>query len=96
LNPDLPARHHLDVGADRLADLGDLVDEGDLGGEEGVGGELDHLGAGEIGADDRSAERLRDARERGAGPVLIGTDRGRDGAAFDGRLGPWEGVVVDR
>ena len=30
------------VGADLLADVGDLVDEGDLGGEEGVGGELDH------------------------------------------------------
>jgi alpha-glucosidase len=29
------------------------------------------------------------------GTVLIGTDRSRDGRAFDGRLGPWEGVVVD-
>jgi alpha-glucosidase len=27
------------------------------------------------------------------GPVLIGTDRERD--SFDGRLGPWEGVVLD-
>jgi glycosidase len=28
-----------------------------------------------------------------AGAVLIGTDRSRD--SFDGRLAPWEGVVVD-
>ena len=28
------------------------------------------------------------------GTVLIGTDRARDGAAFDGRLGPYEAVVV--
>jgi alpha-glucosidase len=28
-----------------------------------------------------------------AGPVLLGTDRSRE--AFDGRLRPWEGVVVD-
>jgi alpha-glucosidase len=32
------------------------------------------------------------------GRVLIGTDRGRDGARLGGetRLGPWEGVVVER
>ena len=30
------------------------------------------------------------------GTVLIGTDRSRDGERFDGTLGPWEGVVVDR
>jgi alpha-glucosidase len=29
------------------------------------------------------------------GTVLIGTDRSRDGQPFDGRLGPWEGVLVD-
>jgi hypothetical protein len=29
------------------------------------------------------------------GTVLIGTDRARDGRAFDGRLGAWEGVVLD-
>ena len=27
------------------------------------------------------------------GPILVGTDRDR--ASFDGRLAPWEGVVVD-
>jgi alpha-glucosidase len=30
-----------------------------------------------------------------AGTVLIGTDRRRDGQRFDGRLGPWEGAIVD-
>ena len=34
----------LHVGADRLAEIGHLVDEGDLGREEGVGGVLDQLG----------------------------------------------------
>ena len=33
-----------DVGADRLAQVGDGVDEADLGGQEGVGGVLDRLG----------------------------------------------------
>jgi glycosidase len=28
-----------------------------------------------------------------SGPVLIGTDRSRE--SFDGRLAPWEGVVID-
>jgi len=30
------------------------------------------------------------------GTVLVGSDRSRDGQGFDGRLGPWEGVVLDR
>ena len=38
------ARHVVHVGADLLAEIGDLVDEGDLGREEGVGGVLDQLG----------------------------------------------------
>ena len=37
------ARHVLHVGADRFAQIGDLVDEGDLGGEEGVGRVFDQL-----------------------------------------------------
>ncbi len=37
------ARHVLDVGADRLAQIGNLVDEGDLGREKGVGGIFDQL-----------------------------------------------------
>ena len=35
----------LHIGADRLAQIGDLVDEGDLGREKGVGGVFDQLGA---------------------------------------------------
>ena len=53
-----PLRHLADVGAYLLADVGDLVDEGDLRRQEGVGGELDHLGAGDVGAEDLAAERL--------------------------------------
>ena len=34
----------LHVGADLLAEVGDLVDEGDLGGQEGVGRVLGQLG----------------------------------------------------
>jgi alpha-glucosidase len=30
-----------------------------------------------------------------AGTVVIGTDRSRDGARFDGAVAPWEGVVVE-
>ncbi len=61
-----------DVGADLLADVGDLVDEGDLGGEEGVGGELDHLGAGDIGADELATQRLIERRDGVAGPLVTG------------------------
>ena len=51
------ASGHLgDVRAELVADVGDLVDERDLRCEEGVGGELDHLGAGEVGAHDRGPE----------------------------------------
>jgi hypothetical protein len=28
------------------------------------------------------------------GPVVVGTDHSREGAAFDGHLGAWEAVVV--
>ena len=42
-----------DVGAGLLADVGDLVDERDLRRQEGVGGQLDHLGARDVGADER-------------------------------------------
>ena len=38
------ARDVLHVGADLLAEVGDLVDEGDLHGEEGIGGILDQFG----------------------------------------------------
>ena len=71
-----PPRDLGHVGADLLADVGDLVDEADLGGEEGVGGELDHLGAGDVGADDRRAERLVGGGDRVGGPLVarLGAD----------------------
>ena len=65
-----PAGDLGDVGADLLADVGDLVDEGDLGREEGVGGELDHLGAGHVGADQLAAER-RVERGDGVARLLV-------------------------
>ena len=68
-----PASHLADVGADLLADVGDLVDEGDLGRQEGVGGELDHLGAGDVGADDLAAERLVQRGDRVAGRLVAGS-----------------------
>ena len=37
------ARDLLDIGADALAQVRDLVDEGDLGREEGVAGIFDQL-----------------------------------------------------
>ena len=46
------------VGAGRLADVGDLVDEADPRHQEGVRGELDHLRRGHVAAHDRRAERL--------------------------------------
>ena len=70
------AGHLADVGADLLADIGDLVDERDLGCQEGVGGELDHLGASDIRADDLAAERLVDRGHRVARGLVarVGTD----------------------
>ena len=56
-----------DVGAGRLADVRDLVDERDPRHQERVRGELDHLGRVDVAADDRRVERLverRDARRR--------------------------------
>ena len=64
----IPSRDLADVGADLLADVGDLVDERDLGGEEGVRSELDHLRGGDVGADDRAAERLIELRRPGPRP----------------------------
>ena len=42
-----------DVGAGDLGDLGHRVDERDLGREERVRGDLDELGGGEVGDDER-------------------------------------------
>ena len=62
----------VDVGADALADVGDLVDERDLGRQEGVGGELDHLRRGDVGAHDLAAERLVGGGDRVGGRLRAG------------------------
>ena len=46
-----------DVGADELADVGDLVDEADPRREKGVRCELDHLRGGDVRLHDRRIER---------------------------------------
>ena len=70
----IPARHLDDVGAGLLADVGDLVDERDLGREKRVRGELDHLGAGDVGAHERRLERRVELDDRVAGPVAVVPD----------------------
>ena len=76
----IPLRHLGDVRAGHLADVGDLVDERDLGGQEGVGGELDHLGAGDVGAHERRVERRVELDHRVAGPVAVVADDDAVGA----------------
>jgi hypothetical protein len=71
-----------------VADVRDLVDEADLGRQVGVRGELDHLGAREVGADDRRAQRLVDRGDSVGGPLVAGV--GSD----DDSVGVQE--VVDR
>ena len=51
------ARDEIDVRADLLADVRDLVDERDLGREERIGGVLDHLGRGHVRDQLGAAER---------------------------------------
>ncbi len=45
--------HQVDVGAQLVAQNGQLVHEGDLGGQEAVGGVLGELGTGDVHDDDR-------------------------------------------
>ena len=54
----------LDVGADRLAQIGHLVDEGDLGREKGIGRVFDQLGRSR-----REHERRLDEIERPVKPA---------------------------
>ncbi len=72
-----PLSDVLDVGADRLAQIGDLVDEGDLGGEKGVGRVFDQFGGGDRGEYDR---RLDQIERPGAGPLAVGADHHPVGA----------------
>src|SRR3546814_2569562 len=46
------------VGADLLAEIGDLVDNGDLGGEEGVAGVLGQLGGLQAGEENRRFDQV--------------------------------------
>ena len=52
------------VGAERLADIRDLVDKADPRHEEGVRGELDHLRRGNVRMDDRSLQGPVQSRHR--------------------------------
>ena len=52
------ARHVVHVGADLLAQIGDLVDEGDLGREEGVAGVLGDLGRLDVGEHHRRLDQV--------------------------------------
>ena len=58
-----------DVRAGRLADVGDLVDEADPRHQRGVCGELDHLGRGDVAADDRAVDPPVERLDRV--PVLV-------------------------
>ena len=59
------ARHLLHVGADLLAEVGDLVDEGDLHGQKGVGGVFDQFGGAPVGEQDRRLVEIERAVELG-------------------------------
>ena len=72
-----PARDVLDVGADRLAQVGHLVDEADLGREEGVGGIFGQLGRPPPGEQDRrlvEEQRPVDFAQYGARRFVLGAD----------------------
>ena len=59
------ARDLLHIGADALAEVGDLVDEGDLGGEERIGGVFDELGGAAAGVEDRRLVEVERAVDLG-------------------------------
>ena len=67
-------RDVLDVGADALADVRDLVDEADARGQEGVGGELDHLGGVDVHPQHRRVDPLVERLDRVAVLRLEGAD----------------------
>ena len=71
-------RHLLHIGADRLAQIGDLVDEADLHGEEGVGGIFGELGrfpAHEHHRRVAQGERLVQALHEVLRPVVVAADQ---------------------
>jgi acyl carrier protein len=69
------APHHLDVGAELLGQVGQLVHEADPGGEHRVGGVLGELGAAHVGDDQALAVALEGRVERAHqqdGLVVVG------------------------
>ena len=71
------ARDVLDVGVDRLAQVGDLVDEADLDREEGVGGIFGQLGGPPAGEQDRrlvEEQRPVDFAQHLARLLVLGAD----------------------
>ena len=71
------AAHVLDVAADRLAQVGDLVHQRDARRQHGVGGVLGHLGALRAHHQDRVAgahERLVELRHDGQGVLAVAAD----------------------
>ena len=71
-------RHFLHVGADRLAEIGYLVDEADLHGEEGVRrvlGELGRFAAYEHDKRIAQGERLVEAIHQSLGALFVAADQ---------------------
>ena len=76
----MPLRDEVDVRADLLADVRDLVDERDLGREECVRGMLDHLGRGHVGDQLGAAEAAVERSDAPADGGLLGADDDAVGA----------------
>src|ERR1700730_10194130 len=73
----------LDIAAQGLAQIGDLVDEGDLGGEKGVGRVFDQLGGLDAGEHDRrlnQIERPIELAQHRPRPLAVGADHHPVGA----------------
>ena len=84
----------LDVGANELAHVRDLVDEGDARHQKRVRGKLDHLGRVDVGANDRGIDsRMQrlDCVSIGlvarANDDAVGLHEIADGSALGGELG---------
>jgi len=95
----------LNVGADGLADVGDLVDEGDLGGQEGVAGIFDQFGSFDVGKDEGCFDEIEGAVDLfhnltgavglGADDDPVGAHKVADGAAFPEKFGVGDDVKGD-
>ena len=81
--------HYPDVGIERFAESGDLVDKGDLGRQEAVRGVFDELGALNIGDHEGNVFRLQRSID-----LQHDVNRPRVAAADDYPIGVQE--VIDR